>query len=206
MGQSMVSYRPIQVTLATTGRTASERFACVERKEGGCFVNTQLFITTAGTLLGAIIGAAAALVPEYLRRRGKLHSEMFERVESGLTTSGTTGKRVYNFDIRFFNEKGVATGLRDCKLVFYNNDEILLDNVYPKDAVTTYRADGLTFKSREWLANTLEVDIEELASKRKEDVHRIEAKMREARKVVFEGYYPTGEVFEKEIRRQTNGT
>jgi hypothetical protein len=167
-------------------------------------VNTQLFITTVGTLVGAIIGAAAALAPEYLRRRGELHSEMFERVERGLTTSGKTGKRVYTFDIRFFNEKGVATGLRDCKLVFYKNNERLLDNVHPKDAVSGYRADGLTFKSREWLANTLEVEIEELAGKLKQGVQEIEGKIGEANKVVFEGFYPTGEVFEKEIHRQTN--
>lgn len=170
-------------------------------------MNTQLLgaiIATSGTLLGAIIGAAAVLVPEYLRRRGKLHSELFERIERGLTTSGKTGNRVYTFDIRFFNEKGVATGLRDCKLVFYKNGEILLDNVYPKDAVTTYRADGLTFKSREWLANTLDVDIEELAGRLEENVHEIEEKIRKADNIEFEGYYPTGELFKKPICRQTN--
>jgi hypothetical protein len=171
-------------------------------------VNTQLLgavIATSGTLVGALIGAAAVLVPEYLRRRGKLHSELFERVERGLTISGRTGKRVYTFDIRFFNEKGVATGLRDCKLVFYKNGELLLDNVYPKDAVTTYRADGLTFRSREWLANTLEVELEELAGILEEDVQLIEEKIREADKIEFEGYYPTGEQFKEDIRRQTIG-
>lgn len=171
-------------------------------------MDTQLLgaiVATSGTLVGAIIGAAAVLVPEYLRRRGELHSELFERVERGLTISGLTGKRVYTFDIRFFNEKGVATGLRDCKLVFYKNGELLLDNVYPKDAVTTYRADGLTFRSREWLANTLEVVLEELAGRLEENAQEIDEKIRKADKIEFEGYYPTGELFKKDIRRQTSG-
>jgi hypothetical protein len=79
-----------------------------------------------------------------------------------LTTSRNTGRRVYTFDIRFFNKKGVATGLRYCKVGFYKNRERVLDNVFPEDAESRYRADGLTFKSREWLTKTLEVELKSL--------------------------------------------
>ena len=81
---------------------------------------------------------------------------MVERINKGLSKD-KVGERVYTFNIRFFDEKGVATGIRDCTIASYKdgNEQFDAIKICPKDAVSRLRADAFTFKPQEFLAQTL---------------------------------------------------
>jgi hypothetical protein len=165
------------------------------------------------TAIVAVLGFGLSLYNFYSQRWGPLHCHMYERVKKGLSRD-RDGDRVYTFDVRFFNGKGVATGIRDCTIAFCKNnaDQFEGIKICPKDAVSGYRADAFTFKPQEFLAQTLEVKIKVLADScnkkrqkkrltpvKEEDVEKI---IEEADKVVFEGSWPTGKPFRQEIIRE----
>ncbi len=164
------------------------------------------------TAVVAVLAFGLSLYNFYLQRWGKLYCRLFERVENGLAVN-KDGESVYAFDIRFFSEKTVATGIRDCTIAFYekNGSKPFADiEIFPKDAISQLRADALTFKPQEYTVATLEVKIGELAEMlskergkeiKEEDVKEM---IREADRIQFEAHYPDDKPFKKQIRRKRN--
>lgn len=150
-----------------------------------------------------------------------MHCKLFERVKKGLAVNEQHKEWVYTFDVRFFNEKVVATRLRDCTITFLKKGKRQFDGIriFPKNSISQFRTDTLTFESREFRAETLEVKISEVveawnkkrqASVSTEDggkVTLVKAKdvkkvIEEANQVIFEGSWPTGKPFRQAIQRK----
>ncbi len=162
------------------------------------------------TAVVASLAFGLSLYNFYLQRWGKLHCHLFERVEEGLTVD-KDGECVYTFDIRFFSEKTVATGIRDCTIAFYekNGRRQFADvEIFPKDAISRRRADALTFKPQEFKVATLEVKVGELAKalskERGKEIKDQDVKemIKEADRVEFEARFPTDKPFKEQIRRK----
>jgi hypothetical protein len=162
------------------------------------------------TAVVASLAFGLSLYNFYLQKWGKLHCHLFERYKKGLTLN-KDGDGVYTFDIRFFNEKTVATGIRDCTIAFYdkNGSRQFADiEIFPKDAISQRRADALTFKPQEFKVATLEVKVGELAEtlskKRKIEIKDQDVKkiIKEADRVELEASFPTDKPFKEKIRRK----
>ena len=109
------------------------------------------------TAVVAVLAFGLSLYNFYLQRWGKVHCQIFERQKKGLTINELHKECVYTFDVRFFNEKGMTTGLRDCIITFLKNGDRQFDGIkiFPKDSMSQLRADALTFESQEFTAKTL---------------------------------------------------
>lgn len=164
----------------------------------------------AGGVLAIVGVVTGALLGRYLQRRGKVRCEIVgwrlyarrlnefgEAVEQPLPAEldpSFRGNFLYNFNVKFFNEKDADAGLRDLQVVFFwkggtREHTVPLSIGAKPHEISSVLA--LNLPSRQWVSVDLEGSI----------LDQEAGSMLRVEKVELRAYFPNGRPFRQTIPR-----
>jgi hypothetical protein len=152
-------------------------------------MNPQATAVIYGGLVGGVLGMigvlAGMLIERYLQGRGKLRCVVSEWE---LTEVGPLDRTFCSFEVYLFNERLLATGLRDVSVVLYRDGEERLVCLL-KERATSEKLEVLDLPPRRWVHTRPYAMFEGAEAQRLTGLRRVE----------LVGRFPDGREFKQKV-------